>query len=434
MNQPLKVAFKTLGCKVNLYDTHAMQGSLGPDQTAVPEDEAEVLVVNSCAVTHEAWREARQAIRRFKRLQPEGRVVLTGCYAQIQPEESGALPEVDWVLGTRERSRLPEVLASLQTGKPVNPHLEVGDVMADRVHEPLTIPKSYGRTRGTLRVQTGCNYRCSFCVIPLARGNSVSVPLGEVLDEARRLIDAGHQELCPVGIHVADYGKDLKPRDSFLALVDGLLALPGLGRLRLSSIDPHEVDEALLERVAHHPKMAPHLHVAVQSMSDAVLKAMKRRHDAASFAWAMNRLREMNPKVGVGTDVISGFPTETEEDHQETMSRLKDLGLSYLHVFPYSTRPGTAASALKPLHGQVVKDRSKALRDLGQTLKENFAERLVGAEVKVLVEAWKKSPGSPTVGWTGEYVRAYLTGTGKGLHRARVDRAEAGEVFATLLP
>lgn len=428
-----RVAFHTLGCKVNFFDTGAMTALVAGRYRVVEGFDADALVLNTCAVTQAAWVDARKILRRFRRHNLQGKVVLTGCYAQIAPQEAAALKGVDWVLGTRDRNRLGEVLDTLLAGPPQQswPTVTVSDVFAVREMEPLFLPRSPGRTRGFLRVQTGCNYRCTFCVIPMARGNSVSVDFEGALAQAARLIEAGHGEICPTGIHVADYGKDLRPRRSFTELLHALLELPGLRRLRLSSLDPHEVNDELLELVCQHPLMARHLHVAVQSADEDVLKAMKRRHSAADFEKLVLAVQRLNPQVAVGTDLITGFPTETEEQHRRTVDCLSRLPLAYFHVFPYSTRPGTAAAALEALGPGVVQARAAELRRLGEKKREGFAQALLGQRVQVLAEKPDEATGNSR-GWTSQYVRAVFAPGVRprpgDMVSALVTAAQAGQV------
>ncbi len=410
------VAFQTLGCKVNFFDTDAMVTGLDGGFTVAEPEQADALVVNTCAVTHNAWTEARRMVRRYKRHNPQGRVIVTGCYAQVAPKEAAGLTEVDWVLGTRDRNKLADVLRQLEGGVG-GTQVTVTDVLAQRATEDLSIPQSRGRTRGFLRVQTGCNYRCTFCIIPYARGNSVSVPLEQVLEQAHRLVAAGHRELVPVGIHIADYGKDLKPRTTMATLLHALFAIDGVERVRLSSIDPHEVDDELIDLVTFHPKMARHLHVAVQAGNDRVLKAMKRRHGTVEFREKLEKIAALNPRVGVGTDIIAGFPTETCEEHAATADLIRSVPLSYLHVFPYSPRSGTPAADMLPTKPHLIRQRSEELRAISEAHKERFAASLVGQTVRVLLEeATDKTTGRPT-GLCSEYVRVLLPttlGAGQG--------------------
>lgn len=373
------------GCRLNALEGDAM----GAAAASAGLDRA--LIVNSCAVTGEAVRQARQAIRRAKRDDPALRVVVTGCAAQIAPEGFSAMGEVDLVLGNIGKTR-PETwakargtLAEVRCGPA---HVEVGDIMAERTALPLHAAPSAARTRAFVQVQTGCDHRCTFCVIPYGRGNSRSVPLADVVDEACRLADMGHREVVLTGVDLTSYGRDLPGAPSLGQLVRTLLReVPQLPRLRLSSLDAVEVDAALKAALADEERLMPHLHLSLQSGDDLVLKRMKRRHsraDALAFVAEMRRLR---PDMVFGADLMAGFPTESEAQFRATLSLAEEAGLAFVHAFAFSARPGTPAARMPQLDHAIVAERAKRLRQAGAALLHRHLSGEVGARRAVLVES-----------------------------------------------
>ncbi|MGH7770855.1 MAG: tRNA (N(6)-L-threonylcarbamoyladenosine(37)-C(2))-methylthiotransferase MtaB [Candidatus Binatia bacterium] len=383
----MRIAITTLGCKINQYDSGAIQARLGNEQHSfVPFDErADFYIINTCTVTDRADWEARQLIRRAKRLSPEARVLVTGCYAQVSPEEVARLPGVDFVVGL---NRLDELLGFVnQPTLPGEERVSVGDVKMERRVSVLGAKRLADRTRAFLKIQEGCNYSCTYCIIPTARGRGRSVPPEEVLNQLRSLAEEGLVEIVLTGIHLGGYGHDLKPKTDLTSLLEKILESRLIPRLRLSSLDPREVSDRLLKLLAQSDVLCPHLHVCAQAGEDRILKQMRRNYDTAYYRDVIARARETLPEAALGSDIIVGFPGEGEDDFYRSVEFFDSLPLTYFHVFPYSVRAGTAAAALPdhvPL--EVRKERAKRMRELGAKKKREFYRRFVGRRVSVLVE------------------------------------------------
>jgi threonylcarbamoyladenosine tRNA methylthiotransferase MtaB len=411
---PVTVAFETLGCKLNQYDSAVLQAALeARGLRAVPFDEpAQLYVINTCTVTARADCSGRQAIRRAIARNPEALVVVTGCYAQTNPDAVAAIPGVDVVLGTRDGPALPDLLADLR--KRARPLVQVGDVFRPRQPEPV-IPLrrfSTGYTRAFVKVQDGCQHRCSFCIVPFARGPSRSQPIEVVAEQVAALVAAGHREVVLTGVDLGHYGADQTPRTTLARLARRLLEIPGLARLRLSSILPAYFTEELIELVAQESRLCPHLHVPLQAGSDRVLRAMRRPYTVARYRQLVERLAGLVPDLGLGTDVIAGFPGESAEEFQATEALVDELPLTYLHVFSYSDRRGTEATRLGAprVPPEEIRRRTARLRRLGAAKQRAFRGRHVGREVRVLV---LERPGRGTgklVGLTGNYLEVAFGG------------------------
>jgi threonylcarbamoyladenosine tRNA methylthiotransferase MtaB len=368
----------TFGCRLNTFESEVIR------RHAADAGLDDVVVVHTCAVTKEAERQARQAIRRVKRERPDARVVVTGCSAQIDPAAYAAMAEVDRVVGNAEKLR-PDTWANLFAADA--PAVRVNDIMAVREAAPHLVDGFDGRTRAFVQVQQGCDHRCTFCVIPYGRGNNRSVGLGAITAQVRTLLDAGYREIVLTGVDLTSYGKDLPGRPTLGAMLKRLLALvPTLERLRLSSIDPAEVDPELEELITGDARLMPHVHLSVQAGSDLVLKRMKRRHLRDDVVRLAERLRTKRAELAFGADLITGFPTETDRQFEDTLALVDDAGLSFLHVFPYSPRPGTPAARMPQVAPPVRKARAAALRAKGEAAMTRLFARLVGDEHEVLVE------------------------------------------------
>ena len=362
----------TFGCRLNSLESEVIRGLVG--------DAEEMVVVNTCAVTGEAERQARQAIRKARRSRPGARIVVTGCAAQIDPQGFAAMPEVDRVLGNAEKLAAD----SFRRDDPVL----VDDIMQLTETAAHLVEGLEGRARAFLQVQNGCDHRCTFCIIPFGRGPSRSVPIGAIVEQARRLTANGHRELVLTGVDLTAYGGDLPGRPRLGTMVRRLLKLvPELQRLRLSSIDAVEADDELLDLIGGEERLMPHLHLSLQAGDDTVLKRMKRRHSRAQAVDFCGRLRELRPGIALGADLIAGFPTETEAMAANSRALVADCGLAYLHVFPFSVRPGTPAARMPQVPGPVRKDRAAALRALGDAARAGFWVGRVGSTASVLVEA-----------------------------------------------
>ena len=360
----------TFGCRLNVYESEVIRREA--DAAGV----ANAVVVNTCAVTAEAVRQARQSIRRLRRERPDARVVVTGCAAQTDPGMFAGMPEVDRVLGNEEKLSVAS-WSALDTGEKI----AVGDIMAVEAAALPRIDRIEDHARAFLQVQNGCDHRCTFCIIPFGRGNSRSVPIGDLVAQARRLVANNYREIVLTGVDITSYAP------GFGLLVKRILRdVPELERLRLSSIDSVEADEDLLDALASDARLMPHLHLSLQAGDDIILRRMKRRHlraDAIAFCEQVRRLR---PDVVFGGDIIAGFPTETENMFTRSLDLVDECGLTQLHVFPFSPRPGTPAARMPQVAGDVVKERARRLRDKGEAALRRHLDGEVGTRRRVLTE------------------------------------------------
>jgi threonylcarbamoyladenosine tRNA methylthiotransferase MtaB len=368
----------TFGCRLNAYESEAMRGRAGD----LNDFGGDTVIVNTCAVTAEAVRQSRQAIRRARRAKPHAKIVVTGCAAQSEPQTYAAMDEVDLVLGNAEK--LKPFAPFLNDG---GERVRVNDIFSLRETAPQMVDCFEGHTRAFLQVQNGCDHRCTFCIIPYGRGNSRSVPMGAVVEEARRLTAAGYPELVLTGVDLTAYGADLPGAPRLGALVRKLLKLvPDMKRLRLSSIDSIEVDDDMMRAIAEEERLMPHFHLSVQAGDDLILKRMKRRHgraDTIAFCEAVRRLR---PGAAFGADLIAGFPTEDEDMAARTRDLIDEAGLSTLHVFPFSPRPGTPAARMPQLDRALIKERAARLRAKGEGAANARLAALTGTTQELLVE------------------------------------------------
>lgn len=360
----------SFGCRLNALEGEAIRAHLA--------GQPETIVINTCAVTAEAERQARQAIRRAARERPGVPIAVTGCAAQIAPARWASLPGVTRVLGNAEKLD-PE---AWRAATPIM----VADIMTSRL-TASQVTEFAGRTRAFLQIQQGCDHRCTFCTIPLGRGNSRSVAPDAVIAQARALLAAGHQELVLTGVDLTSYGADLPGRPTLGSLATDLLAETDLPRLRLSSVDPAELDEAFWSLLETNPRLMPSLHLSLQSCSDLLLKRMKRRHTAAGAAAVIARARALRPDIAIGADLIAGFPTETDALFQETLDFVATHAIPYLHVFPYSERPGTPAARMPPVPVALRRERARLLREAASRNAAAYHADFIGRTVSVLAEA-----------------------------------------------
>jgi len=377
----------TFGCRLNAYESEVIRAR------AAEAGLDNAVIVNTCAVTAEAVRQSRQAIRKLKRAKPDARLIVTGCAAQIEPDMYAAMPEVDRVLGNQEKlsaaSYAPDFLKDA-------PRIMVNDIMAvketaGQLLDSLTAASFESRTRAVLQVQNGCDHRCTFCIIPYGRGPSRSVGAGAVVAEARRLVEAGFKEIVLSGVDLTAYGADLPGAPTLGTLAAQILKhVPELKRLRLSSIDSIEADDALMRLIAEEERLMPHLHLSVQAGDDLILKRMKRRHLRAHTIEFCNQVRRLRPDVAFGADLIAGFPTETDAMFERSVSLVDEVGFSYLHVFPFSPRKGTPAARMKQVPHATIKERARVLRAKGQRALATRLAGLIGSTQEILVE----KPGS----------------------------------------
>lgn len=368
----------TFGCRLNAYESEVIRAH------ATAAGLEDTVIVHSCAVTAEAERQARQAIRRARRQHPGARIVVTGCSAQLAAERYGAMAEVDAVVGNAEKLR-PETWAALARGEA--PRVRVADIMTVRATAGHLAAGFDGRSRAFLEVQNGCDHRCTFCVIPFGRGPSRSVPVPAVVAGAQALVEAGYREIVLTGVDLASWGRDLPGRPALGTLCRRLLAeVPGLPRLRLSSLDPAALDAELLCLIGEEPRLMPHLHLSVQAGDDLILKRMRRRHLRRDVVALAQRLRCLRPEIVLGADLIAGFPTETEAMHARSEALVDEAGLTFLHVFPYSPRPRTPAARMPQVAMTVRRERAARLRALGELALERYLASQLGRRQRVLVE------------------------------------------------
>jgi threonylcarbamoyladenosine tRNA methylthiotransferase MtaB len=368
----------TFGCRLNAFESEVMR------EQASTAGLSDAVIVNTCAVTAEAVRQARQAIRRARRERPTAKIIVTGCAAQIDPSRFAIMEEVDHVIGNQEKLAAKTFAGVSIEG---SERVVVNDIMSVRETASHLIEGFGSRARAYVQIQNGCDHRCTFCIIPFGRGPSRSVPAGEVVAQVRRLAERGYAEIVLTGVDITAYGKDLPGEMTLGKLVRSVLKLvPELPRLRLSSIDSVEADAALLAAVAEEERLMPHLHLSLQSGDDLTLKRMKRRHtraDSVAFCEAMRRAR---PDIAFGADLIAGFPTETEEMFKNSLSLVDDCGLTFLHVFPYSAREGTPAARMPQVHGAVIARRAGELREKGVAALQRHLQGAKGRQIQVLME------------------------------------------------
>ena len=412
MNAPRLITF---GCRLNAYESEAIRAR------ALEAGLDNAVIVNTCAVTAEAVRQSRQAIRKLRRAHPDARIIVTGCAAQTEPETYAAMAEVDAVFGNAEKL---ETASYADFGVAGTERVRVNDIMSVKETASQLVDSFDGRARAFLQVQNGCDHRCTFCIIPYGRGNSRSVPLGAVVDEARRLTDAGFPEIVLTGVDMTAYGADLPGTPTLGQLVRKILKLvPGLRRLRLSSIDSIEADPDLMGAIAEEERLMPHFHLSVQSGDDMILKRMKRRHGRGDTIRFCEDVRRLRPDAAFGADLIAGFPTETEHMFENTLALIDDAGLSYTHVFPFSPRTGTPAARMPQLKRDVVKERAGRLRLKGEAQLGRHLHALVGSEQELLIE-------KDGLGRTRCFAQAGIGGVPGSLVRAHVSGFDGNRLLA----
>ncbi|MFP3867269.1 MAG: tRNA (N(6)-L-threonylcarbamoyladenosine(37)-C(2))-methylthiotransferase MtaB [Desulfobacteraceae bacterium] len=429
-----QAAIATFGCKVNqsesafLAERLAQQGWQLVPPTAAPE----LVVVNTCTVTGAADRQARQYIRRLARPRPSAAVLVTGCYAQRAPEELAGLPGVRWVLGNQEKFRLIEIIQENHQNQAGI--IRAASMAAAQTLESMPLTSFYGHTRAFVKIQDGCQHFCSYCIIPHVRGPYRSLPQSQVIEQLRQLSSHGYQEIVLTGINLGKYGYDLPGPNNLSGLVRTLAPAGLPGRYRLSSIEPQEVTPGLLRQLADWPQFCPHFHLPLQSGSASVLNAMRRPYGPEDFRELINLIHQYFPQAALGVDVMVGFPGESAADLAQTQELIEALPISYLHVFPFSPRPGTPAAQMpQQLPAPEVKKRAQCLRLLGQKKKAAFYQRQVGQEVEILIER----PCSKNPGWvqglSANYLRLIVEGNSgwtNRLVRARLVRLVGGQGVA----
>ncbi len=407
----------TFGCRLNAYESEAIKEALKKS------DQKNLIVFNSCAVTSEAERELRNAVRRAKKDNPESKIIVTGCAAQINPEKYAKMAEVDLVLGNQEKSNSESYLKDFDhkiTNQKIekNNHnldfdvahkdqiffenresvanfltadetskIKVNDIMSVTDTAPQLVSYFENKTRAFLEIQNGCNHRCTFCIIPFGRGNSRSVALGEIVSQVKKMVAAGHKEVVFTGVDISGYGEDLAVPITLSQMIKRVLKLvPELPRLRLSSIDVAEIDEEFFEILKNEPRFMPYLHLSVQSGDDVILKRMKRRHNVSQVLEFCKKARKIRPEITFGCDIIAGFPTENEEMFLNSKTLIEEAGIIFTHIFPYSKREGTPAAKMPQINGKVIKERAKILREVGANELAKFLQTQVGKKLRVIIE------------------------------------------------
>jgi threonylcarbamoyladenosine tRNA methylthiotransferase MtaB len=418
----MSVDIVTFGCRLNAFESEIVR--VEAERAGLTE----TIVINSCAVTNEAVAQARQSIRRLKRERPSARIVVTGCAAQTQAEMFAGMAEVDRVVGNDDKMR-GEVWRTTRTaldsaekfGITASEKIAVADIMAVREMAPHLLggfQKSLPRV--FVQVQNGCDHRCTFCIIPYGRGNSRSVPMGAVVAQVRALVERGHAEIVLTGVDLTSYGADLPGTPKLGQLTKQILRhVPELKRLRISSVDSIEVDSDLLDMIADEDRLMPHLHLSLQSGDDLILKRMKRRHSRQDAIDFCNQVRRLRPDIALGADIIAGFPTETEEMFARSQDLVGECGLTFLHVFPYSARPGTPASRMPQVAGHMIRERAGRLRAVGEAALQRRLQSEVGASRQVLIESTRQ-------GRTEHFLPVAISGETPGTVRTFVIKGSDG--------
>ncbi len=418
------VEIVSFGCRLNTYESAVMKREA--EEAGLGGDTRGAIVFNTCAVTAEAVRQARQQIRKARRENPDARIVVTGCAAQVEPGRFAEMTEVDAVIGNMEKLSAESYARLPDFGVAAEEKVRVNDIMSVTETAGHMIDAIEGRSRAIVQIQNGCDHRCTFCIIPYGRGNSRSVPMGAVVDQMKRLVDSGYHEVVLSGVDMTSWGADLPGAPRLGDLVQAILRhVPNLKRLRLSSIDSIEADEALIEAIASEKRFMPHLHLSLQAGDDMILKRMKRRHSRDDSIRFCAEIRQKRPDIVFGADIIAGFPTETEAMFENSLAIVEECGLTFLHVFPFSPREGTPAARMPQLEKPVVKERAARLRAVGDRAHAAHLSRLVGSRQSVLIE--REGVGRAEnftlcridAGLPGEIVDAIITGVLDGTAIAR---------------
>ncbi|MEG0050620.1 MAG: tRNA (N(6)-L-threonylcarbamoyladenosine(37)-C(2))-methylthiotransferase MtaB [Terrisporobacter sp.] len=407
-----KVAFYTLGCKVNQYETEAMLEMFKKDgyEQVGSEDYADVYVINTCTVTHMSDRKSRQYIRRMKKKNPDAIIAVVGCYSQVSPEEILEIEEVNLVMGTNERRTIVGEIKKLEEVQGAKKASTVDDIMKVRAFEEIEISQSNGRTRAFMKIQDGCDRFCTYCIIPYARGGKVrSRDMESIVNEARTLSENGYEEIVLTGIHVASYGKDVRDCNvNLLDVIKSINEIDGIKRIRTSSVEPILFTDEFVNEVSEMKKVMPHYHLSLQSGCSETLKRMNRRYTTAEYKEIVDKLRREIPNVVITTDVIVGFPGETEEEFEETYNFLKEIELSQMHIFKYSPRKGTKAADMEnQVDPQTKHSRSERLLNLNKENFRKFASKMIGKEFEVLFE--QKVGDNRYEGLTPNYLKTIVS-------------------------
>jgi len=427
------VAIVTLGCKTNQFESVAMgeQLRLSGYQQIGFENGADLVIVNTCTVTAATDSQSRNLIRRARRLNPQARIVVTGCYAQIDPQSLQHLPGVSLVIGNQEKGELLKHL--VENDEPGQ--VLVSDIRAIRTIEPLSLTGFEQRSRAFVQIQNGCDAFCSYCIIPYARGRSRSVPVADILDQIEQLSANGYPEIVLTGIHIGNWGRDFSPQTDLLALLKQIATSKFSGRLRLGSIEPAELSEPLYRYVLDSDWICPHFHIPLQAGSDDVLKRMNRHYSTSFFADLIYNISQLSSGAAIGLDVIAGFPGETDAQFEESYLLLETLPFSHLHVFPFSKRTGTPAATMTgQVSGTVIKQRATRLRELGAIKHGEFAQQFVGSELELVIEGVEEGKGSRGVSQNYLTVSVATSSVGRGgMQRVKVTGFDNGNLMGKVV-
>jgi threonylcarbamoyladenosine tRNA methylthiotransferase MtaB len=407
----------SMGCRLNLAESNALAQQL--------EGVDDLIVINSCAVTNEAVRQTRQAIRKAHKRRPDARIIVTGCAAQVDPESFAAMPEVTSVLGNAEKQK-----AALFLEKSRNTKILVSDIMAVRETAPHLVTAFSGKTRAFVEIQNGCDHRCTFCIIPYGRGNSRSVPAGMVIDHIKQLMDSGFQEVVLTGVDVTSYGYDLPGSPNLGTLVERILKhVPALPRLRLSSIDGVEIDARLFDLITGEPRLMPHVHLSLQSGDNMILKRMKRRHNRELAINLVARMHAIRPDIAIGADIIAGFPTETDAMFANSLKLIDEAQIVHGHIFPYSAKTGTPAALMPQVAAPIIKERARQLRQKAASMRNAWLSTMIGSTQYIAVEKGGRSGHAENFA----YVTLNQQVSEGAIVAARVTRIENEQLVAELI-
>lgn len=405
-----KVAISTLGCRANQLESSIISDNLKNAGFEVVsfKEVADFYIINSCTVTQNSDKESKYFARQAKHKNPEAKVILTGCYAQVSADEASEVAEIDYVFGNSEKQDIPAFLTSINENEQ---KIFVSDIMKKDAFDDKRVYSASGRTRAIIKIQDGCNFRCSYCIIPYARGKSRSNIADNVIEQVKAIVDNGFKEVVLSGIHLGQWGMDLKPADSLADLLVKMEEINGLERIRLSSIDPQEFSDELIERLVNSPKICRHLHISLQSGNNEILKSMRRRYSVEYYSELIQSLSAKVPELAIGSDIIVGFPGETDEQFEDTCANLQALPISYIHVFPYSIRKGTPAAEMSAqVPDEVKKYRSTVLKALAAAKAEEFKNQQIGKAYNILVERTRDKKSGMLKGMTDNYLTVLLDG------------------------
>ncbi len=433
-----KVVIATLGCKANQFDSALIEESIPQSNVkVVPADKpADIYIINTCTVTRKTDYQSRQLIRRFQRENPEALIIVTGCYAQVNPDEISRIPGVDYILGNREKEQIGQFL--LQFEKRDRPLIQVGSIAEEKRLQYPPINRFSQLSRAFLKIQDGCNRHCTYCIVPYARGPSRSLEPEKVLQQIKRLSRAGYREVVLSGINLGSYGSELSPCLSLLDLLLNLDEQRPVQRIRISSLNPDEISEEMINLLASSEILCPHLHISLQSGDDRTLKRMGRSYTAKFFSGLVRGIKSQIPEASIGVDVIAGFPGEGEENFYNTYKLLEVLPVTYLHIFPFSKRAGTPAAQFSDqVNGRIIKERSWRLRELGRQKREQFYQDFIGKKCLVLVERKRDSKSGLLRGYSRNYLPVLLRGGDELMSReveVQISRIGKEKLYANLPP